>query len=73
MKLTKKIESHLGTALFERKYIRWNEELQSILQYNGKLSKEQLAEKLAASIANREQTKSPFQEKPVNSGMEEIK
>ena len=42
-------------ALFEREYIRWNEELQSVLQENEKLSKEELAEKLAASIANREQ------------------
>ncbi len=42
-------------ALFEREYIRWNEELQSVLQENEKLSKEELAEKLAASIADREQ------------------
>ena len=42
-------------ALFEREYIRWNEELKSILQDNEKLSKEQLAEKLATSIANRQQ------------------
>ena len=42
-------------ALFEREYIRWNEELQSILLDNEKLSKEQIAEKLATSIANREQ------------------
>ena len=42
-------------ALFEREYIRWNEELQSILQENEKLTGEQLAEKLASSIANRQQ------------------
>ena len=42
-------------ALYEREYDRWNEELQEILDRNGKLSKKQLAEKLAASIANREQ------------------
>ena len=42
-------------ALFEREYIRWNEELQSILLDNEKLSKEQIAEKLATSIANRDQ------------------
>ena len=42
-------------ALFEREYIRWNEELQYILQENEKLSKEQLANKLASSIANRQQ------------------
>ncbi len=35
-------------ALFEREYIRWNEELKSILQENEKLIREQLAEKLAS-------------------------
>ena len=42
-------------ALFEREYVRWNEELQSILQENEKLEKELIAEKLASSIANRQQ------------------
>ena len=42
-------------ALFEREYVRWNEELLSILKDNEKLIKEQLAEKLALSIANRKQ------------------
>ena len=42
-------------ALFEREYIRWNEELQSILQNNETLTKEQIAEKLASSLAKREQ------------------
>ncbi|MBR6147875.1 MAG: TetR family transcriptional regulator [Lachnospiraceae bacterium] len=42
-------------ALFEREYVRWNEELISILKDNEKLIKEQLAEKLALSIANRKQ------------------
>ncbi len=42
-------------ALFEREYGRWNEELRSVLHDNEKLSKEQLAKKLASSIANREQ------------------
>ena len=42
-------------ALFEREYIRWNEELQSVLQDNETLTKEQIAEKLASSLANREQ------------------
>ena len=42
-------------ALFEREYIRWNEELQSILRDNEKLEKEQIAEKLATSISNRQQ------------------
>ena len=42
-------------ALFEREYIRWNEELQTILQDNETLTKEQIAEKLASSLAKREQ------------------
>jgi len=42
-------------ALYEREYDRWNEELQSILHDNEKLTKKQVAEKLATSIANREQ------------------
>lgn len=42
-------------ALFEREYMRWNEELESILHDNEKLTKGQIAEKLAASIANRKQ------------------
>ena len=42
-------------ALFEREYIRWNEELQSVLQNNETLTKEQIAEKLALSLADREQ------------------
>ena len=42
-------------ALFEREYVRWNDELQTILQDNRKLTKTELAEKLAASLANRQQ------------------
>ena len=42
-------------ALYEREYVRWNEELLSILNDNEKLIKEQLAQKLALSIANRKQ------------------
>ena len=42
-------------ALFEREYVRWNDELQTILQDNKKLTKAELAEKLAASLANRQQ------------------
>ena len=42
-------------ALFEREYVRWNEELQGILADNESLTKEQLAEKIALSISNREQ------------------
>jgi len=42
-------------ALYTREYDRWNEELLSILDENTKLSKKQLAEKIASSIAKREQ------------------
>ena len=42
-------------ALFEREYVRWNEELDAILQNNENLTKEQIAKELASSIANREQ------------------
>ena len=42
-------------ALFEREYDRWNAELVSILKDNESLSKEELAEKIAVSISNREQ------------------
>ena len=41
-------------AIYEREYDCWNEELLRMLQDNEKLTKEQVAEKLAASIANRE-------------------
>lgn len=42
-------------ALFEREYVRWNEELEDIYRKNKTLTKEQLAKKLATSIANRQQ------------------
>ena len=42
-------------ALYEREYDRWNGELTEILQNNETLTKEQIAEKIATSIANREQ------------------
>ena len=42
-------------AIYEREYDRWNEELTGILEENETLSREQLAEKIASSIANREQ------------------
>ena len=42
-------------ALFEREYYRWNEELQKILLEDETLTREQLADKIASSIANREQ------------------
>ena len=42
-------------ALYEREYDRWNAELVSILKDNESLSKEELAEKIAVSISNREQ------------------
>ncbi len=42
-------------ALYTREYDRWNEDLQGILNENEKLSKKQLSEKIASSIAKREQ------------------
>ena len=42
-------------ALYEREYVRWNEELEGIYQEKEPLTKEEIAGKLAASIANREQ------------------
>ena len=42
-------------ALYEREYDRWNEELEAILHDNEALSREELADKIAASIANRQQ------------------
>ena len=42
-------------ALFEREYDRWNEELNEILDENEILTREQLADKIAVSIANRKQ------------------
>ena len=42
-------------ALFEKEYIRWNEELTSILNDNEVLSSEELADKIAVSIQNRTQ------------------
>jgi len=42
-------------ALFQREYDRWNEDLTAILEKNEKLTKAELAEKIAASLAGREQ------------------
>ncbi len=42
-------------ALFQREYDRWNEDLTAILEGNEKLTKAELAEKIAASLAGREQ------------------
>lgn len=42
-------------ALYEREYDRWNAELISILKDNERLSKEELADKIAVSISNRKQ------------------
>ena len=42
-------------ALYEREYDRWNIELTDILENNDTLTKEQIAEKIASSIANRQQ------------------
>ena len=42
-------------ALYEREYDRWNIELTDILENNDTLTKKQIAEKIASSIANRQQ------------------
>ena len=42
-------------ALFKREYDRWNEDLQSINEENERLTKAQLAEKIAQSLAGRNQ------------------
>ena len=42
-------------ALFKREYDRWNEDLQSINEENERLTKAQLAEKIAQSLAGRDQ------------------
>lgn len=42
-------------ALFKREYDRWNKELQSILEENEVLAKEEIADKISASLQKREQ------------------
>ncbi|MCR5335154.1 MAG: TetR/AcrR family transcriptional regulator [Synergistes sp.] len=42
-------------ALFKREYDRWNEDMTDILSRNEKLTKAELSEKVAASLAGREQ------------------
>lgn len=42
-------------ALFKREYDRWNEDLQSINEENERLTKAQLSEKIAQSLAERPQ------------------
>ena len=42
-------------ALFKREYDRWNEALTAILEENGWLTKAQLADRIAQSLAEREQ------------------
>ena len=42
-------------ALYEREYVRWNAELESILQENENLSRKQVAKEIARSLQNREQ------------------
>ena len=42
-------------ALFKREYDRWNEALTAILEENGWLTKAQLANRIAQSLADREQ------------------
>ena len=42
-------------ALFQREYDRWNEDLTAILDGNEQLSKKELADRIANSLAGREQ------------------
>ena len=42
-------------ALYEREYVRWNEELNAIYSENKKLSIDELAKKLSTSLSNRPQ------------------
>ena len=42
-------------ALFQREYDLWNEDLTAILEGNEKLTKAELAEKIASSLAGRDQ------------------
>ena len=42
-------------ALFEREYDRWNEQLTAILEENEQLTKAQLADRIAQSLADRPQ------------------
>ena len=42
-------------ALFQREYDRWNKDLTAILDGNGELTKAELSDKIAASLAGREQ------------------
>ena len=42
-------------ALFKREYDRWNGQLTAILEENGQLTKAQLADQVASSLAEREQ------------------
>ena len=42
-------------ALFQREYDRWNEELSAILNGNDRLTKKELADRIAKSLAGREQ------------------
>ncbi len=42
-------------ALFQREYDRWNEDLTAILNGNERLSKKELADRIADSLAGREQ------------------
>ena len=42
-------------ALYEKEYVRWNKDLESILKENETLSHEQVAHKIAESLREREQ------------------
>ena len=55
LKEISKITEEIFLALFKREYDRWNEDLQSINEENERLTKAQLAEKIAQSLAERPQ------------------
>ena len=47
-------------ALFKREYDRWNEQLKEIHDQNDRLTKAQLADKIAQSLADRPQLLKPL-------------
>ena len=48
-------QEEIFLALFQREYDRWNEDLTAILDGNERLTKTALSEKIASSLAGREQ------------------
>ena len=50
-----KTREEIFLALFQREYDRWNEDLTAILDGNERLTKKELADHIASSLAGREQ------------------